>query len=130
MESSWVGPNFEEVFRYLVGGVKNWYCDFLLWRDDNYIHKTDHDRICREKRLACITVENNYCSSYISHEITSMWSIINIISCGTSIDYVDSHTPYFDVFVCWYWSMPEELMNTTTQLIISYAEDPYGILIG
>ena len=50
--------------------------------------------------------------------------------CNTSIDDVYSHTPYFDVFIRSYCSMPEEFSNITTQYIISSAGDPYGILIG
>ena len=70
-------------------------------------------------RMVCIIVENNSFSIYIYHEITMTWSIINIISYNTPIDYVDSHTPYFDVFVWWSWSMTEEVSNITNQHIIS-----------
>ena len=48
--------------------------------------------------LVWLPVENNSCSICISHEITTTWSIIKLLSCNTSIDDVDSHTPYFDVF--------------------------------
>ena len=51
------------------------------------------------KSLVCIPVENNTCISCIYLEITVTESIINILSCDRPIDNVDSHTPYFDVFV-------------------------------
>ena len=59
-----------------------------------------------------------------------MWSIIKVICCYTSIDDVKSHIPYFDVFVWRSWSMPEEVSNITTQSILNYVVDLYGILIG
>ena len=81
------------------------------------------------KFLIWISVDINSCSSWISHEITLMWSIIKIISCNISIDDVYSHTPYFDVFVWKYFSMTEKLRNTTMQYILNLAGEPYGILI-
>ena len=51
------------------------------------------------KTLIWFTVEKNSCISYIYHEITSILSIIKLLYCNTSIDDVESHTPYFDVFV-------------------------------
>ena len=59
-----------------------------------------------------------------------MWSIINIISCNTSIDCVYYHAPYFDVFVWWYLYILEEVRDITTQPILILAGDPEGILIG
>ena len=73
------------------------------------------------KRLAWLTVENKSCSIRISHKINAMLSIINLLSIYTSIDDVDSHTAYFDVYILWYCSMPEEVSNTTTQSILSSA---------
>ena len=46
--------------------------------------------------LVWIPVENNYCSSYISYEITVMCSIINITFCNMLIYDVKSYTPYLD----------------------------------
>ena len=46
MESSWADPNLEEYFQYLVEGVNNWECDFSMWRENSYIHKTKHGVIC------------------------------------------------------------------------------------
>ena len=51
------------------------------------------------KITICLLVDNNSCSSYIYHEITTVWSIIKLLYCNTSIDDVESHIPYFDVFV-------------------------------
>ena len=51
-----------------------------------------------KKRMVCIPVYNNSCSSCIYYEITVMLSTIKIISCYTSIDDVDYHDPYFDFF--------------------------------
>ena len=59
-----------------------------------------------------------------------MWYIINIISCITYIDYIDSHTPYSDSFVWRSCSTTEELSNITTQPNLSLTGDPYGIMIG
>ena len=83
-----------------------------------------------KKMIFWFPVENKSCKSCISHEITLMWSIIKILSCNTSIDDVDSHTPYFDVFVWRSCSMLKEVRNITTQYILVLAEYPYGILIG
>ena len=80
--------------------------------------------------MAWIPVENNSCSIWISREITTMWSIINLISCNTPIIDVKYHTPYFDLFVWWSWSMPEKVTNTTMKHILSLAGEPNGILIG
>ena len=52
-----------------------------------------------KKSLIWIPVDNNSCSSCIYHEITLMGYVIKILYFNTSIDDVDSHTPYFDVFV-------------------------------
>ena len=52
-----------------------------------------------KKSLFWIPVYNNSCSSCISHEIPTIWSIIKISSCNTTIDDVDPHTPYFDIFM-------------------------------
>ena len=52
-----------------------------------------------KKRLVRITVDNNSCSSCISHNITTMWSIVNIIYFSMLIYDVDDHSPYFDAFV-------------------------------
>ena len=81
------------------------------------------------KSILWITIENDSCSSCISHVITAMLSIINIISCNTYIDDVDSHTPYFDMFVQTSWYIPEEVRNITTEPIISLEEDSDVILI-
>ena len=81
------------------------------------------------KSLVYIPVDNNSCSSWISHEITAIWSIINIISCNTSINDVYYHTPYFYIFIWGSCSMPEEARNIYTQYIIISAGDTYGILI-
>ena len=51
------------------------------------------------KKLIWIPVGNNPWSICIYNEITTILSIINILSRNTSIDDVDSYTPYFDVFV-------------------------------
>ena len=59
-----------------------------------------------------------------------MWYVIKLLYCNMSIDYVDSHTPYFDVFVWRFCSIPEEVRRITTQSILSYAGDTYVILIG
>ena len=83
-----------------------------------------------KKSLIWFPVENNSCSRYIFNEITSVWSIIKILYCNTLIDGVESHTPYFDVFVWSSCSIPGEVSNTTTQSILLLAGDPYGILIG
>ena len=80
--------------------------------------------------LVWLLVENNYCSSCVSHEISVMWYIIKFLSCNTPIDDVEYHTTYFDVVVWRYWYMPEEVRNITTQPILGLAVDPYGILIG
>ena len=82
------------------------------------------------KSLIWFPVENNSCSSYISHEITPMWSVIKLISCSMSIDDIESHTPYFCMFVWRYCSIPGELRNITTKYIISSAGYPYGVLMG
>ena len=82
------------------------------------------------KRLVWMPVNNSSCSSFISHEITAIWYIIKLISCNRPIDYVESHTPYFDLFVWRSWSMPDELRNITMQHILSSAGDPDGIIIG
>ena len=58
-----------------------------------------------------------------------MWYIINILSCNIPIDGADSRTLYFDVFILFSWYTPEEVRNITTQRILSYERDPYGILI-
>ena len=50
--------------------------------------------------------------------------------CNKPIDYVDSHTPYFDVFLWCYLYMTEEVRKITTQPILSAAGDPDRILIG
>ena len=73
------------------------------------------------KSLIWIPVENNSCSSCLSYEITVMWYIIKIISCNKSIDDVDSHTPYFYVFLWRYCYMPDGVRNVTTQPILSSA---------
>ena len=82
------------------------------------------------KRLIWIPVENNSCSSCISHEITTILSIIKIISSNTSIDDLESNTPYIDVFVKKSFSTTGEVSNITTQYILGSTGDPYGILIG
>ena len=82
------------------------------------------------KKLIWIPVYNKSCSSFISHEITLIWSIIKLPYFSTPIDDVDSRPPYFDMFVWMSSSMPEEVRNITTQSIINYAGDTYGILIG
>ena len=82
------------------------------------------------KSLIWFLVDNNSCSSCISHEITSMWSIIKILSCNTSIDDVGSCTTYCDVFVWSSCSIPEEVRNITTQYILILVGNPYDVLIG
>ena len=82
------------------------------------------------KIMIWLPVENNSCSSRISHEITVVWSIINILSCNTPIYDVDYNTPYFDLFVFWYWSIPYEWSNIVTQHILNSEVDPDEILIG
>ena len=82
------------------------------------------------KRLICFKVDNNSCSRCIYHEITAMGYIIKLIYCNTSIDDVDSHTPYFDVFLWRYFSITEELRNIVTQYILIFSGYSYGILIG
>ena len=52
-----------------------------------------------DKRVICLPVDNNSCSSCISHEITLKGYISMVIYCNVSIDDVESHTPYVDVFV-------------------------------
>ena len=66
------------------------------------------------KMLIFIPVDNKFSSIYISHVIIEMLSIINIISYNPPIDYAHYHTPYFNVFVCWYWSIPEQLSRIIT----------------
>ena len=83
-----------------------------------------------KKILIWFPVDNNSCSSCISHEITLMWSIVKLLSCNTSLYYVESRTPYFNVFALRSCSMSEEVRNITTQSILSLAGDPYSILIG
>ena len=51
------------------------------------------------KALIWLTVDKNSCSRCISHEITTVWYTINLISCNTPIGDIDSHIPYFDVLV-------------------------------
>ena len=51
------------------------------------------------KGLIGFPVYNNSFSSYISHKTSLVWSVIKFLYCKTSIDDVDSHTPYFDMFV-------------------------------
>ena len=82
------------------------------------------------KSMFWLPLENNYCSSWIAYKMTAMLSIIKLLYCNTTIDNLDSHTSYFDVFVWKSCSMLEELRNITIQPILSSAEDPYGILIG
>ena len=82
------------------------------------------------KTLVWLPVENNSCSSCIYHKITVMWYIIKLLYCNTSIYNVDSHTPYFDVFLWRTCSIPEVVINITTQTILSSMGDPYGIMIG
>ena len=82
------------------------------------------------KILVWILVENKSCRSCIYHKITAVWSIIKIISCNTPINNLDSHTPYFYVFVYWYLFMTEEVINITTQPITSSEWDTYGTWIG
>ena len=82
------------------------------------------------KRLVWFPVDNNSCTSIISHEITPMWYIIKLLYCITYIDDVESHTTYFDMLVWRSCSIPEEVRNITMQYIISSAGEPYGILIG
>ena len=82
------------------------------------------------KILVWITLENNPFSSCISHKITAMWSIINIISCNNPIYDVDSHPLYFYLFVLCYLSTPEELIHITMQPIIIKVGDTSGIILG
>ena len=58
-----------------------------------------------------------------------MWYIIKINYFKTSIDDVDFHTPYFDVFVWRPWSMKSDVRNITTKPIISSAGYVDRILI-
>ena len=81
------------------------------------------------KILAWISVDNNYCSSFMSHEISAMWYIIKLLSYDKTIDDAGSNTPYFYVFLWWYWSMTEEVRIFTMQSIISWAGDPDHILM-
>ena len=81
------------------------------------------------KRSIWFLLENNYCSSCISHEITPMWYIIKLLYCNMSIDDVELHTPHFYVFVWRSCYMPEEVRNITTQSIIILTGERYGILI-
>ena len=55
--------------------------------------------------LGWFSVDNNSCSSRISHEVSAMWSIIYLLSCNTPIYNIYSNTPDFDVFVIWPWPM-------------------------
>ena len=45
MESSLVGPNYEEEFKDIVKVVKNWECACISLRDNNCIHQANHDGI-------------------------------------------------------------------------------------
>ena len=69
------------------------------------------------KLLIWFPVYNNSCSSCIYHKIPSMWSVIKFLYCSTSIDDVDSHTPYFDMFAWRSYYMPQKLRNITKQSI-------------
>ena len=64
------GPNYEEDFQDIGKLLKNWECVCLPWRDKNYIIKPIMMGSMGSKRLVCIPVNNNYCSSFISYEIT------------------------------------------------------------
>ena len=63
--------------------------------------------------LDWIPVYNNSCSICISCELNTMGPIINLLHCNTPIDNIDYHTLDFYVFVCWYWSIAEEVWNIT-----------------
>ena len=126
MESSWVGINYEEYFHDIIKIVKNLESDCIICREKNYIHQTKHDGICGYQNLFWITVENNSFSSCIYHDITTMWYFIKLLYYNKPIDDIDSHTPYFYVFVWTYCFMPEEVSNTL--LILSLMGDPDIIL--
>ena len=81
------------------------------------------------KRLVFFAVEKNSFSSYLSHEVTTMWSITKISCCKMLINNLVSHTPYLGVFVWWYWYMPEEVSNINKKIIIIFEGDQNGILI-
>ena len=74
--------------------------------------------------LLWISIDNNSCSSRIPYEVSAIWYINNILSCKMPNDNVDSNTPYFDVFICWSWPMPEEVCNIAKQHILSLAWEP------
>ena len=76
------------------------------------------------KKFVLLPVENNSCSSCIYYEIIVMQYIINILFSNKPIDEVDSHTPYFDVFVWSSCSIPEEVSNIATQPILSLSGEP------
>ena len=82
------------------------------------------------KILVLLPVYNNSGISCISHKISAMGYIINIISWNMPIDDVEYYTPYFDVFVFWYWSVPEEVREITMKNIFGLVGEPDGILIG
>ena len=67
-----------------------------------------------DKRFLWFPVDNKYFSSCLYHGITQLGYIIKRLSYITYIDDVDSHTPYFDIFVLSSCSMPEEVRNITT----------------
>ena len=129
MEPSWGGLNYEWNFQHTVEVLNKLERYSLLWRDHNYIHQTNMMVSVDKKRLVWLTVENKFVSCCISHEITAIWYIINILSCNIPIGDVDYHTPYFDIFVWRYYSMPYKVSNISTQFILISAGEPYVILI-
>ena len=80
--------------------------------------------------MVFIQLYNNSCSSYTYHKITTMWYIFNLLSCNTPIDDIDYQAPYLDMFVWRSCSMPKELSNTSTQSLLIFSRDTYGIMIG
>ena len=101
------GLNYKWKFRDISEVVKNLECACILWREDNYIHQTKMMGSVDHRRLFCLPVDNNYCSSYITYETNIPVSVIRILSCNTSIDDVEYNTPYLDVFIWSSCSMTE-----------------------
>ena len=126
MESILGGLNYEYEFQDIFEVLKNLEYARLLWRDENYSSMGSVDN----KRVVLLPVDNNSCSIWILHTKTAIWYIIKIISCNTSIEDVDSHTPYFYVFVWRSCYIPEEVINITTQPILILEGEPNGILTG
>ena len=59
-----------------------------------------------------------------------MCYVIKILSCSTSIDVVDPHTPCLGIFISRSCFVSEEVRNITTQSILSSVGEQYGIQVG